>query len=186
MARRLVCSLALLLLVAAPASGGLYDRKQELEDRAAELRSKAAEARAREDSLRAEIASVSQRIQTLEAEVGDVSTRLVALEEDLALHQRKLDALKELYAIQSDRLRFLRGQYDVAQRRLAARLVAVYEGEDPSTIDVVLDAESFSDALDQLDYLDSIARQDRQVVVHVAGARDHMRKIGRASCRERV
>ena len=177
MARRIVCSLVLLLLVAAPASGGLYDRKQELDERAAELRSRAAEARAREDSLRSEIASVSQRIQSLEAEVGDVSTRLAALEEDLALHRRKLEALKELYAIQSDRLDFLRGQYDVAQRRLAARLVAVYEGEDPSTLDVVLDAASFSDALDQIDYLDSIAQQDRQIVVHVAGARDHMRQL---------
>jgi len=177
MARRLVCSLVFLLLVAAPASGGLYDRKQELDQRAAELRAKADQARARESSLSAEIASVSKRIQSLEAEVGDVSTRLVSLEEDLALHRRKLDAVKELFAIQSERLDFLRGQYDVAERRLAARLVAVYEGEDPSTLDVVLEAQSFSEALDQVDYLDSIAKQDRQVVHHVAGARDHMKVL---------
>ncbi|MBA2361594.1 MAG: peptidoglycan DD-metalloendopeptidase family protein [Actinobacteria bacterium] len=177
MARRLVCSLVFLLLVAAPASGGLYDRKQELDQRAAELRAKADQARARESSLSAEIASVSKQIQSLEAEVGDVSTRLVSLEEDLALHRRKLDAVKELFAIQSERLDFLRGQYDVAERRLAARLVAVYEGEDPSTLDVVLEAQSFSEALDQVDYLDSIAKQDRQVVHHVAGARDHMKVL---------
>ena len=177
MARRLVCSLVLLLLVAAPASGGLYDRKQQLDQQVQDLQSKAAAAKAREESLRVEIASVSQRIQTLEAEVGDVSSRLTVLEEDLALHQRKLDAIKELYRIQSERLAYLRGQYDVSVSRLSDRLVAVYEGEDPSTLDVVLDAQSFSDALDQIDYLDSIAAQDRTVVRHVTGARDHMKVL---------
>ena len=177
MARRLVCSLVLLLLVAAPASGGLYDRKQQLDQQVEELQSKAAQAKAREDALRVEIASVSEQIQTLEAEVGDVSSRLAVLEEDLALHQRKLDAIKELYEIQSERLEFLRGQYDVSVSRLTDRLVAVYEGEDPTTLDVVLDAKSFSEALDQIDYLDSIAAQDRSVVRNVAGARDHMKVL---------
>jgi murein DD-endopeptidase MepM/ murein hydrolase activator NlpD len=177
MARRLVCSLVFLLLVAAPASGGLYDRKQQLDQQVENLQSQAAAARAREDSLRSEIASVSQRIQSLEAEVGDVSSRLAVLEEDLALHQRKLDAVKELYKLQSERLAFLRAQYDVALGNLADRLVAIYEGEDPTTLDVVLEASSFSAALDQIDYLDSIAAQDRSVVSHVTGARDHMKEL---------
>jgi murein DD-endopeptidase MepM/ murein hydrolase activator NlpD len=177
MARRLVCSLVFLLLVAAPASGGLYDRKQQLDEQVQNLQSQAAAARAREDSLRSEIASVSQRIQSLEAEVGDVSSRLAVLEEDLSLHQRKLDAVKELYKIQSERLAFLRAQYDVALGNLADRLVAIYEGEDPTTLDVVLEASSFSAALDQIDYLDSIAAQDRGVVSHVTGARDHMQEL---------
>ena len=177
MARLLVCSLVIVLLVAAPASGSLYDRKQRLDDQAQALQSKADQARAREEALRAEIATVSERIQALEAEVGDVSSRLAALEEDLALHQQKLEAVKALYRLQSERLRYLRGQYAVAQMRLADRLVAIYEGEDPSTLDIVLEADSFSDALDQIDYLDSIAAQDRQVVQHVTGARDHMRAL---------
>jgi murein DD-endopeptidase MepM/ murein hydrolase activator NlpD len=174
MARRIVCSLVLALLVAAPASGGLSDRKQQVDQQVQDLQSKAAAARAREDALRSEIAAVSERIQALEAEVGDVSTRLAVLEEDLELHRRKLEAVKELYRLQSERLTFLRAQYTVAVTNLADRLVSVYEGEEPTTLDVVLDAGSFSDVLDQMDYIDSIAHQDRVVVRHVAGARDHM------------
>ena len=177
MARRIVCSLILVLVVAAPASGSLYDRKQQLDEQAQALQQKADQARAREESLRAEIVSVSEQIQDLEAEVGDVSARLAVLEEDLALHQRKLEAVKALYRLQSERLQYLRGQFTVAQNRLADRLVAVYEGEDPTTIDIVLEASNFSEALDQLDYLDSIAEQDRRVVRHVAGARNHMRDL---------
>jgi murein DD-endopeptidase MepM/ murein hydrolase activator NlpD len=167
----------LVLLAAAPASGGLYDRKQSIDDELSSVQSKLQQAREREASLSAEIASVTQRIQALEAEVGDVSTKLVALEEDLALHQRKLDALTELYEIQTERLAFLRDQYGVAVKRLSTRLVAVYESGEPSTLDVLIDAQSFSDILDQLDYLSSIAAQDRAIVKHVTGARDHMRVL---------
>jgi murein DD-endopeptidase MepM/ murein hydrolase activator NlpD len=177
MARRIVCSLILVLLAAAPASGGLYDRKQSIDDELSSVQSMLQEAREREASLSAEIASVTQRIQALEAEVGDVSTKLVALEADLALHQRKLDALTELYEIQTERLAFLRDQYGVAVKRLSTRLVAIYESGEPSTLDVLIDAQSFSDILDQLDYLSSIAAQDRAIVKHVTGARDHMRVL---------
>jgi murein DD-endopeptidase MepM/ murein hydrolase activator NlpD len=177
MARRIVCALALVLLAAAPASGGLYDRKQDIDSQISSLESKLEQARARESSLSAEIASVSQRIQSLESQVGDVSTRLVSLEADLALHERKLAHLKQLYELQSERLAFLRSQYDLSLRRWGDRIVAIYEGGEPSTLDVVLQAESFSEILDQLDYVSSIAAQDRGIVKHVEGARDHMREL---------
>jgi murein DD-endopeptidase MepM/ murein hydrolase activator NlpD len=165
------------MLAAAPASGGLYDRKQRIDDELSSVQSKLQQAREREASLSAEVASVSQRIRSLETEVGDVSSKLVALEEDLALHRRKLDALTELYKLQSERLAFLRDQYGVAVKRLSNRLVAVYESGEPSTLDVLIDAQSFSDILDQLDYLSSIAAQDRSIVKHVAGTRDHVRVV---------
>ena len=177
MARRIVCCLALVLLAAAPASGGLYDRKQDLDSQISGLQSKLEQARARESSLSAEIASVSQRIQSLESEVGDVSTRLVALEADLALHERKLARLTELYELQTERLVFLRSQYGLSVKRWGDRLVAIYEEEEPTTLDVVLRAESFSGILEQLDYVSALASQDRSIVDHVEGARDHMREL---------
>jgi murein DD-endopeptidase MepM/ murein hydrolase activator NlpD len=177
MTRRIVCCLALVLVVAAPASGGLYDRKQDVDSRISGLQSKLAQAREREASLTAEIASVSQRIRSLEAEVGDVSSRLAVLQEDLELHQRKLDILTALYKLQSDRLAFLRSQYELAVARLSARMVAIYEGDDPSTLDVLVEAKNFRDILEQLEFLESIADQDRTIVKHVTGARDHMREL---------
>jgi murein DD-endopeptidase MepM/ murein hydrolase activator NlpD len=177
MARRIVCCLALVLLAAAPASGGLYDRKQDIDGQISSLQSKLEQARLRESSLSAEIASVSQRIRSLETEVGDVSTRLVALEEDLALHERKLARLTELYELQTERLMFLRSQYGLSVKRWGDRLVAIYEEEEPTTLDVVLQAESFSGILDQLDYVSALASQDRTIVDHVEGARDHMREL---------
>jgi murein DD-endopeptidase MepM/ murein hydrolase activator NlpD len=178
MRRRIVCTFLLALLVAAaPAAGALSDRKSNVDGQLSDVESKLAEARAREAALSAEIASVSQRIKSLEAEVGDVSTRLVVLEEDLALHQRKLDAITELFTIQSERLAFLRRQYASSVKRLGDRLVAIYENGEPSTLDVLIETHNFADVLDQLDYVESIADQDRSIVRHVTGARDHMREL---------
>jgi murein DD-endopeptidase MepM/ murein hydrolase activator NlpD len=177
MARRIACCLALVLLAAAPASGGLYDRKQDIDGRISSLQSKLEQARARESSLSAEIASVSRQIQSLESEVGDVSIRLEALEADLALHERKLARLTELYQLQTERLMFLRSQYGLSVQRWADRLVAIYEEEEPTTLDVLMQAESFSGILDQLDYVSALASQDRTIVEHVEGARDHMREL---------
>ncbi|HVD25750.1 MAG TPA: peptidoglycan DD-metalloendopeptidase family protein [Gaiellaceae bacterium] len=178
MARRVVCCFVLLVLVAAaPAAGALSDRKQGVDDRLSDVQAKLAQARERESALSAEIASVSQKIQSLESQVGDVSSRLAVLEDDLALHQRKLDAITELYKIQSERLAFLRRQYDVSVKRLGDRMVAIYEGGEPSTLDVLIETQSFTEVLDQLDYVESIASQDRSIVKHVTGARDHMREL---------
>jgi murein DD-endopeptidase MepM/ murein hydrolase activator NlpD len=178
MARRVVCCLVLLVLVAAaPAGGALSDRKQSVDEQLSDVQAKLEQARERESALSAEIASVSQKIQSLESQVGDVSSRLAVLEDDLALHQRKLDAITELYEIQSERLAFLRQQYDVSVQRLSDRMVAIYEGGEPSTLDVLIETHSFTEVLDQLDYVESIASQDRSIVKHVTGARDHMREL---------
>jgi murein DD-endopeptidase MepM/ murein hydrolase activator NlpD len=178
MARRVVCCLVLLVLVAAaPAGGALSDRKQSVDEQLSDVQAKLEQARERESALSAEIASVSQKIQSLESQVGDVSSRLAVLEDDLALHQRKLDAITELYEIQSERLAFLRQQYDVSVQRLSDRMVAIYEGGEPSTLDVLIETQSFTEVLDQLDYVESIASQDRSIVKHVTGARDHMREL---------
>src|SRR5262245_9107496 len=178
MVKRVACCLVLFLLVsAAPAAGGLGDRKQNVDSQLSDVQASLAQARERESALSAEIASVSQKIQSLESQVGDVSSRLAVLEDDLALHKRKLEAITELYNIQSERLAFLRRQYDVSVKQLGDRLVAIYEGGEPSTLDVLIETHSFSEVLDQLDYVESIASQDRSIVKHVTGARDHMREL---------
>jgi murein DD-endopeptidase MepM/ murein hydrolase activator NlpD len=178
MARCVGCCLVLFALVAAaPAGGALSDRKQSVDERLSDVQAKLEQAKERESALSAEILSVSQKIQSLESQVGDVSSRLAVLEDDLALHQRKLDAITELYEIQSERLAFLRRQYDVSVKQLGDRMVAIYEGGEPSTMDVLIDTHSFTEVLDQLDYVESIASQDRSIVKHVTGARDHMREL---------
>ena len=48
-------------------------------------------------------------------------------------------------------------------RRLNLRLIDIYKQDEPTTVDVLLAAQSFNDVLDQLDYLGAIAKQDKTV-----------------------
>src|SRR5262249_61469353 len=101
------------------------------------------------------------RIRTLEGKVGDVSLRLHTLEADLALHQRRLNALNKLFALQTKRFVFLKQQFATSMQVLDQRLVDIYESDPASTIDVFLGARSVQDAIDQVQYLNHIAEEER-------------------------
>jgi murein DD-endopeptidase MepM/ murein hydrolase activator NlpD len=184
MAPRLPLLLLLLpFVLAAPASGDDYSRKQAVDQHIAQLHEQMAAASAREDALAGRIDSTTGDIRSLERQVGDVTRRLRTLQHDLDLHRARLAELTELLGYQTQRLRFLRSQYRLAMERLDRRVVELYKQDKVDTLDVVVSAASFSDALDQLDFMNDIGNQDVHVSASVEAARDAMRVL-RAQTRE--
>jgi murein DD-endopeptidase MepM/ murein hydrolase activator NlpD len=174
--RRLVPAAAVLLAaLAAPASGDVYGRKQAIDARLQSVQAKIAQASERERALAGEIASVNSRIRGLSAQVGDVSPRLVTLESDLALHREKLDRLNELYRLQTARFLFLRHQYRLSLDRLGNRLIDIYEGGAPSSLQVLLSANSFTDLISKAEYMESIGEQDKRIAEEVGAAKVEVR-----------
>jgi murein DD-endopeptidase MepM/ murein hydrolase activator NlpD len=174
--RRLLPLAAVLLAVlAAPASGDDYARKRTLDARLQSVQAKIAWAERRQQALTGQIASVNDRIHGLAREVGDVSVRLAPLERDLALHQEKLDHLNELFRIETEHFFSLRHQYQITVERLDNRLVDLYEGGDPNTLEVLLAAKSFSDLVSQAEYVDAIRNQDRRIAGQVGNAKAQAR-----------
>jgi murein DD-endopeptidase MepM/ murein hydrolase activator NlpD len=167
MARRLALVLLAGFVLAAPASG---DNSGKL----GEIQARLAAARAKEARLTAEISDVTSQIRSLERRVGDVSQKLSILERDLALHQRRLDRLNELFAFETERLSFLRQQYAKVLRELNLRMIDLYETRDPTLVEMVLESKSFQEVLDQIHYLQAIARQDKRIAGEVAVARDEV------------
>jgi murein DD-endopeptidase MepM/ murein hydrolase activator NlpD len=135
------------------------------------LQEKIAVAERQEAALASEIASVETRIRDLQAEVGDVSTKLSTLERELALQQEKLDRITRLYKLQTARLNFLRSQYDLAVERLSARLIEIYQTDEVTTLDVLISAGSFGDAIEQMEYLNDVGSQDLNISRDVNKAR---------------
>jgi murein DD-endopeptidase MepM/ murein hydrolase activator NlpD len=172
-----------LLLVAglcfgAPAGAQTFEqRKQSVDSKLSDLNAKIEAARAREAELSTQIQSVTSRIRALETQVGDVSVRLAALEEDLALHRERLARITDLYELLSERLAFLRRQHAAAQQRLDLRLIEIYQSDETDTLDVLLSASSFTDILDQLDYMRKLGSQDRRIADEVRRGRDRMRVL---------
>jgi murein DD-endopeptidase MepM/ murein hydrolase activator NlpD len=171
-----LCLLAAVLLAAAPAfADDIHKQKQQIDSKIAALQNRIAAAKKRETSLRSQIAGVTTQIRSLESEVGDVSARLDVLQRDLALHQRRLDKLNALYDLQTRKYEFEKQQYGAAVHRLNLRLVAIYESDDPTTLDVLLATKNVEDTLDQLDFLKAIGAQDKQIAAAVLVAKRQAR-----------
>src|SRR6266550_3317090 len=181
MAKRLLLLLALALALAAPAlAGDSYgDQKAAVDAKLANLHAKIARSHATENRLESQIGSLTSEIKSLQLRVGDVSTQLSALQSDLTLHQRRLDKLNQLYELQTTRLRYLKREYRLALMRLNLRLIDIYKQNEPTTVDILLAARSFTDVLDQLDYLGAIAKQDKTVALEVGTAKHQVKAARR-------
>jgi murein DD-endopeptidase MepM/ murein hydrolase activator NlpD len=169
MARRFAILAVGCLLLAAPAAG---DNGHSL----GEVQAKLSAARQKEAQLTQQISGLTVDIRKLEARVGDVSQKLSLLEQDLELHQRRLDKLNALYAFETERLNFLRRAYATAVHELNLRMIDLYETHDPTLVEVIIESESFQDALDRIHYLDAIAQQDKHIAAKVGVARDAVHK----------
>ena len=187
---RLILGLLLagLLLAVAPLASGQESasRQKEIVDgRIHELERKIEAAREQEGVLTAEIEAVTDKIDALQDDVSAAEARLDQLENVLALHQRKLDRLNSLYALQTRKLVFLQRQHKEAIARLSKRLVEIYTSERTSEISVVLEAGNFSDMLDQLEFLNTIGRQDERIAGEVEDAKLQMQETRNATRRTR-
>jgi murein DD-endopeptidase MepM/ murein hydrolase activator NlpD len=175
--RRLLPVVVLLLAIAAsPASGDVTSRKQEIDSRLQAVQAKIARAEQRERELAADIASVNHEIRNLASQVGDVSAQLAPLERDLALHKEKLDRLNELYRLQTSRYEFFRKEYNALSDRLGNRLIDIYEGGEPSSLEVLLSAKTFTDLISQTDYVNAIVAQDKHIAGQVGTAKQRVRQ----------
>jgi len=168
MARRFAILAVGCLLLAAPAAG---DNGHSL----GEVQAKLSATRQKEARLTQQISGLTSDIRKLEARVGDVSQKLSTLEADLVLHERRLDKLDDLYAFETERFNFLRRSYATAVHQLNLRMIDLYETHDPTLVEVIIESQSFQDALDRIHYLDSIAQQDKHIAAKVAVARDAVR-----------
>ncbi len=164
----------LLAIAASPASGDVAGRKQEIDARLQAVQAKIARAAQHERELAADIASVNHEIRGLAAQVGDVSAQLAPLERDLALHKEKLDRLNELYRLQTARFEFYRHEYEALIDRLGNRLIDLYEGGEPGSLEVLLSAKSFTDLISQAEYVDAIGTQDKHIADQVGTAKQRV------------
>jgi murein DD-endopeptidase MepM/ murein hydrolase activator NlpD len=178
---------ACLLVVSPVASGqeGASDRKQIVDGRISALEKKIQSAREQEGVLTSQIEVVSDKINALQNDVDAASARLGQLEAVLALHQRRLERLNDLYTLQTRKLVFLQRQHQEAVARLSKRLVEIYTSERTSSLAVMLESGSFSDMLDQLEFINTIGRQDQKVAHEVESAKLQMQETRNATRKTR-
>jgi murein DD-endopeptidase MepM/ murein hydrolase activator NlpD len=153
----------------------LWERKNAVDSRISGLRDSIQRAKAKEGVLSTEISDASSRIDALNDDIGVLSGRLAKLESDLAAHRARLarleDRLRELAAT----IHRLTQQHAIAQRRLEERLVELYETSEASELEILLQAQSFSDLLEQLDYFRAIGEHDKEIADEIKRVQEETR-----------
>ena len=140
------------------------------------------------DSKRSQLGRANGRAHVLTTDISSLSGRIAGLEGTLSTLQRREDTIaadlgakqvalgrtqRELRAARA-RLMRLRAQLAHARRVLAARLVELYESDQPDIVTVVLDAHGFADLLERGAALQRIGVQDRQIITAVRDAKAQM------------
>ncbi len=91
------------------------------------------------------------------------------------MSRNRLARLRDKIAIQTREIEHLKEQHAIAERHLEERLVELYESDDTDAFGILLQVQSLGDLVDQLEYFDTIGRQDQALTAQLAGFRDDMR-----------
>jgi murein DD-endopeptidase MepM/ murein hydrolase activator NlpD len=173
----LVALLGAIVALAVPAALGqsAYDRKAEVDRKISGLREEIAAARAQEGTLTSEIQAATQRIEALGGDIGALSALIDELEVELSSLRARLDELRGRIAIQTREIEHLKEQYAIAMRHLEERLIELYQNEETDAFGILLQVQSLGDIVDQLEYFETIGRQDQALTTELARLRDEMR-----------
>jgi murein DD-endopeptidase MepM/ murein hydrolase activator NlpD len=166
---------AALILTPLAAGQSTWDRKSQIDARISSLQSAISQAKQREGALSSEIANASNEIDSLESDISVLSARLAVLERELAAHRARLERLEDRFEQQTRYLNHLRRQLEIAQARLEARLVEIYQSEEAGVLEILLQVESLSQLIEQVDYVTEIGRQDRAIVTEITHLKIEMR-----------
>ena len=153
----------------------IWEQQQSLDQKISGLQSDISRAKHKEGVLTTEISSASSQISALQGDISALTAKVAALESDLAAHRARLERLKERYEQQTERYNLLRRDHRIALDRLEARLVELYETADTSELDVILQSNSLSDLIEQIDYFHTIGDADKQLADHLQLLSNQMR-----------
>jgi murein DD-endopeptidase MepM/ murein hydrolase activator NlpD len=174
MGRRLLALLGLVLalvVVAPAAADDPADEKATVDARIASLQSDIAASNAQEGVLTSQLSAVIAELESAQAAVDDAEAAVGVLEAELTSARSQLDQLTARLAAQTRRLERLQAEYEKAVSILEARVRAAYIDEPPDMLSFLVSASSFDEVVDNVEFLNSIGRQDKRIARQVERAR---------------
>lgn len=159
----LLIALALSAYLALPLPGLSAPLSHRIEKKRAQVE----KATRRAGVLTQTLAGYDLRLEALQGDIRITRRRLARVQDTLDEKRAELLELRDRLEIARARLEALRRRLAVARRTLAARLVEMYKADEPDLLTVVLEADGFADLLERAEFLERIAKQDREVLDRV-------------------
>ena len=183
----LVSVLGLALAFAAPAAGDdPEDQKAAVDARIAALQAEIAAAKDNEGVLTSQLSAVASELEAAQSAVDEAQGSLDSLEVELATEEALLDRLTARLRVQTRRLQRLEEEHRKAVAVLEARVREIYIEESPDVLSFLVSASSFSDIIDNVEFLSRIGLQDERIARQVAEAKAKAAAERRATVRTRT
>jgi len=165
-------ALAALALIAPAAGQDIDSEKQRIDARIAELRAEVEAAKQQEGVLTSQLSAVVDELRAAEEAVDAAQSSLDDLESELALQRERLAQLTALLKQQTRRLVRLQHEYARVVAVLEQRVRDAYVSEPPDALAFIVDASSFSEVVDNYEFVQRIGAQDRRIATEVQKARE--------------
>jgi peptidoglycan hydrolase CwlO-like protein len=117
------------------------------------------------------IAADNGKIGTYRGRLRDLESRLAGIESSLAIQQGLLLKIQGQLTAARARLVTLRAELVHDRSALAAQLVSQYESPSPDVVGVVMEANGFSDLLNRVDEMRTLASTNAKILGRVASDR---------------
>ena len=174
MGRRLLLVLLVVSVLASstPASGGDPGKdKQRVDARIAALEQEIGSSREREGVLTSQLSAVTSELRSAQDAVDQAQGNLDRLEGELSSQRAELHRLTLLLKKQTLHLRRLQAEYRHAVTVLEQRVRELYMQEPPDLLSFLVSASSFSDLIDNIDFMNRIGLQDQRIAREVGEAK---------------
>jgi septal ring factor EnvC (AmiA/AmiB activator) len=129
-----------------------------------QLNSELDQVQSSQQSLSASIGSLSQTISSLASQISLVQSREAAVRADLARDEAQLARTRAELKRERKLVALLKARLARARMILARQLVSSYESDRPDIVHVVLDAQGFTQLLEQFDFLRRAERQQQSII----------------------
>jgi murein DD-endopeptidase MepM/ murein hydrolase activator NlpD len=165
-------ALALALVLAAPAAGdSIGSQKAAVDTHIADLQGRIGASRRDEGVLTSQLSEVAGELRSAQDAVDTAQATLDDLESRLASQRAALARLTARLQRQTLRLQRLRAQYARAIAVLETRVREIYMQGSPDVVSLLVSATSFSDLIDNYDFLRRIGVQDEHIAHDVRAAK---------------
>ncbi len=180
-------SLSAALAVITPAAGqDIESEKQRIDVRIADLRAEIEAAKNAEGVLTSQITAVVDELRAAEEAVDTAQASLDRVEAELARERERLERLTTLLEEQTRRLVRLQREYARAVEVLEQRVREAYINEPPDALAFIVSASSFSEIIDNYEFVQRIGAQDRRIALEVRTAKESAAAERRATARTRA
>jgi murein DD-endopeptidase MepM/ murein hydrolase activator NlpD len=182
----LVSLVALALALAAPAAGDdVGGQKARVDARITALEEEIGAAKGREGVLTTQLSAVAGELRSAQSAVDKAQGNLDRLEGELSSERSNLQHLTALLRTQTRRLVRLQAEYRRVVHILEQRVRAIYMDEPPDVLSFLVSASSFSDVLDNIEFLNRLGLQDQRIAGQVGEAKAKAAGERRATARTR-